>query len=32
MTPPRRLTTADFDPDVLGLFDRYVHGSIDPCT
>ena len=29
MSPPRRLTTADFDPDVLRLFDRYVHGSID---
>lgn len=25
----RRLTTADFDPDVLGLFDRYVHGLLD---
>jgi len=25
----RRLTTADFDPRVLGLFDRYVHGLID---
>ena len=25
----RRLTTADFDPDVLGLFDQYVHGSLD---
>jgi carboxymethylenebutenolidase len=25
----KRLTTADFDPKVLGLFDRYVHGLID---
>src|SRR5690349_11938976 len=25
----KRLTTADFDPRVLGLFDRYVHGLID---
>ena len=25
----RRLTTADFDPQVLGLFDRYVHGLIN---
>jgi len=25
----KRLTTADFDPEVLGLFDRYVHGLID---
>jgi len=25
----KRLTTADFDPQVLGLFDRYVHGLID---
>jgi carboxymethylenebutenolidase len=25
----RRLTTADFHPEVLGLFDRYVHGLID---
>jgi carboxymethylenebutenolidase len=24
-----RLTTADFHPEVLGLFDRYVHGLID---
>ena len=27
-TPPRQ-TTADFDPDVLRLFDQYVHGQID---
>ena len=27
-TPPRK-TTADFDPDVLRLFDQYVHGQID---
>ena len=26
----KKLTTADFDPRVLGLFDRYVHGLIDP--
>jgi carboxymethylenebutenolidase len=26
---PARLTAADFDPDVLKLFDRYVHGAID---
>jgi carboxymethylenebutenolidase len=25
----KRLTTADFEPEVLGLFDRYVHGLID---
>jgi carboxymethylenebutenolidase len=25
----RRLTAADFDPEVLRLFDRYVHGAID---
>jgi carboxymethylenebutenolidase len=25
----KRLTTADFHPEVLGLFDRYVHGLID---
>src|SRR5690348_1325185 len=25
----KRLTSADFDPRVLGLFDRYVHGLID---
>jgi carboxymethylenebutenolidase len=28
MTNPRK-TAADFDPAVLGLFDRYVHGDID---
>ena len=28
-TPPRRQTAADFDPDVLRLFDKYVHGAID---
>ncbi len=27
-TPPH-LTTADFDPDVLALFDQYVHGLMD---
>ena len=27
--PPRRLTAADFDPEVLHLFDQYVHGQID---
>jgi len=27
-TPPRK-TAADFDPDVLQLFDQYVHGQID---
>jgi len=27
-TPPRK-TAADFDPEVLSLFDRYVHGVID---
>ncbi len=27
-TPPRK-TAADFDPEVLRLFDRYVHGGID---
>jgi carboxymethylenebutenolidase len=26
---PARLTAADFDPDVLKLFDQYVHGAID---
>jgi carboxymethylenebutenolidase len=25
----RRRTAADFDPQVLRLFDRYVHGGID---
>lgn len=31
MTEPtrKRLTTADFDPDVLVLFDQYVHGLMD---
>jgi carboxymethylenebutenolidase len=27
--PQRRLTAADFDPEVLRLFDRYVHGALD---
>jgi len=27
--PPRRLTAADFDPEVLRLFDQYVHGQLD---
>ena len=27
--PTRRLTAADFDPEVLRLFDRYVHGALD---
>ena len=27
--PPERLTAADFDPEVLQLFDKYVHGQID---
>lgn len=26
---PPRLTAADFHPEVLGLFDKYVHGAID---
>ncbi len=26
---PKRLTTADFPPEVLGLFDRYIHGALD---
>ena len=26
---PNRLTAADFDPEVLKLFDQYVHGAID---
>ena len=25
----KRLTADDFDPDVLSLFDKYVHGAID---
>lgn len=29
MTHPPRKTVNDFDPDVLGLFDEYVHGVID---
>jgi carboxymethylenebutenolidase len=29
MTDPRRLTAADFDPEVLWLFDQYVHGQLD---
>lgn len=29
MTLPPRKTIDDFDPDVLGLFDQYVHGVID---
>lgn len=29
MTPPRRPTANDFDPEVLRLFDQYVHGQID---
>lgn len=29
MTDPTRLTAADFDPEVLWLFDQYVHGQID---
>src|SRR6476620_10059617 len=29
MPNPPRLTAADFDPEVLRLFDRYVHGLID---
>jgi carboxymethylenebutenolidase len=29
MTTPARLTTADFDPEVLILFDAYVHGDLD---
>jgi carboxymethylenebutenolidase len=27
--PTRRLTAADFDPEVMRLFDRYVHGALD---
>lgn len=27
--PQRRLTAADFDPEILKLFDQYVHGLID---
>jgi carboxymethylenebutenolidase len=29
MNPPARLTSADFHPEVLKLFDQYVHGAID---
>ncbi len=29
MTNPPRKTVRDFDPEVLGLFDQYVHGVID---
>ena len=29
MTTPPRKTASDFDPDVLRLFDEYVHGGID---
>ncbi len=29
MTTPPRKTAHDFDPEVLGLFDQYVHGQID---
>lgn len=29
MTKPPRLTTKDFEPEVLRLFDQYVHGVID---
>ena len=28
-TNPTRLTAADFDPEVLGLFHEYVHGRLD---
>jgi carboxymethylenebutenolidase len=28
-TPPPRLTAADFDPEVMRLFDQYVHGRLD---
>ena len=27
--PDKRLTAADFDPEVLRLFDRYIHGASD---
>ena len=27
--PSQRLTAADFDPEVLRLFDQYVHGQLD---
>ena len=29
---PRRLTTVDFDPDALRLFDLYVHGFNNDTT
>ncbi|TDK33265.1 dienelactone hydrolase family protein [Luteimonas terrae] len=29
MVTPPKLTARDFDPDVLDLFDQYVHGAID---
>ena len=29
LTAPPRLTASDFDPEVLRLFDQYVHGQID---
>ena len=29
MHDPRRLTSSDFDPEVMRLFDQYVHGAID---
>ena len=29
MTRPPRKTADDFDPEVLRLFDQYVHGQID---
>ena len=29
MRDPRRLTSSDFDPEVMRLFDQYVHGAID---
>ncbi len=29
MATPPKLTARDFDPDVLDLFDQYVHGAID---
>jgi carboxymethylenebutenolidase len=32
MSHPPRLTTADFDPEVLLIFDQYVHGDIDRRT
>ena len=32
MSQPPRLTAADFDPEVLLIFDQYVHGDIDRRT